>query len=148
MIYYGYETFREDTKTLVAAVRPYAPDALVSVARGGMMLGQFISYGLDLRNIHSVRVEAYDGEERRERATVLGHCDLSGAQRVLIVDDIVDSGMTLEALLESLRNAYPQAEFRTAAIFHKPSASLQPDFSVREATEWIDFFWESDLAGV
>ena len=142
MLYYSYEEFKNDTKTLIAAVREYDPDAIVAIARGGMMLG----YGLDLRNVQSIHVEAYDASERREEAEIFGHCDLEGAKRVLIVDDIVDSGMTLKALREHLEHAYPGVTFKAASLFFKPEASIQPDFTVKEATEWINFFWETDFS--
>lgn len=145
MVYYGYEEFRDDVQTLIAAVRGYNPDAVVAIARGGMMLGQLMGYGLDVRNVQSIHVEAYDDATRRECAEVFGRCELAGAKRVLIVDDIVDSGMTLQTLLERLRREYPAAEFRSASVFYKPTASVQPDFTVKEATEWIDFFWEADF---
>jgi xanthine phosphoribosyltransferase len=146
MLYYSYDEFKEDTKSLIEAVRPFKPDAVIAVARGGMMLGQLMGYGLDLRNVQSIHVEAYDGEARRKEASVLGSCDLEGVQRVVIVDDIVDSGMTLRALLDEFQEAYPGVEFKSASLFYKPSASVQPDFSVKEAKEWISFFWETDFA--
>jgi xanthine phosphoribosyltransferase len=146
MLYYSYDEFKNDTKTLIAAVREYDPDAIIAVARGGMMLGQLMGHGLNLRNVQSLRVEAYDDASRRERAEVFGSCDIKGAKRVLIVDDIVDSGMTLEALMAWLKTAYPDTQFKAASLFYKPTASLQPDFTVKEATEWINFFWESDFS--
>jgi len=146
MLYYGYEEFKNDTKVLIEAVRPFDPDAIIAVARGGMMLSQLLGHGLDLRNVQSLRVESYDDTARRDAAKIFGSCDLQGCKRVLIVDDIVDSGMTLAALLERLRRDHPQTEFRSAAIFYKPAASVQPDYRVKEATEWINFFWETDFA--
>lgn len=145
MVYYSYDEFKEDTNTLIAAVRGYNPDAVVAVARGGMMLGQLMGYGLDLRNVQSIHVEAYDGESQREKVDIFGQCELEGAERVLIVDDIVDSGMTLQALLERLQSEYPAVTFKSASIFYKPTASVQPDFTVKEAKEWINFFWEADF---
>lgn len=146
MIYYGYDEFKNDTRALIAAVRPFKPDAVVAVARGGMMLGQLMGYGLDLRNVQSIHVEAYDGEARRDKAVIMGECDLRGMERVVIVDDIVDSGMTLQALLEEFRAVYPDTVFKSASLFYKPTASVQPDFSVKEARDWINFFWETDFA--
>ncbi|MDX1296080.1 MAG: phosphoribosyltransferase family protein [Sulfurimonadaceae bacterium] len=145
MVYYSYDEFKEDTNNLIAAVRGYNPDAVVAVARGGMMLGQLMGYGLDLRNVQSIHVEAYDGEQQREKVDIFGQCDFDGVQRVLIVDDIVDSGMTLQTLLERLKAEHPAVTFKSASIFYKPTATVQPDFTVKEATEWINFFWEADF---
>jgi xanthine phosphoribosyltransferase len=145
MVYYSYDEFKEDTNNLIAAVRDYNPDAVVAVARGGMMLGQLMGYGLDLRNVQSIHVEAYDGEKQREKVDIFGQCDFKGVERVLIVDDIVDSGMTLQTLLERLQAQYPAVTFKSASIFYKPTATVQPDFTVKEAKEWINFFWEADF---
>lgn len=146
MLYYSYETFSDDVKALIQRVRPFQPEAIIAVARGGMMLGQLMGYGLNLRNIQSIHVEAYDDAKRREAAAIFGVCDIGDAKRVLVVDDIVDSGMTMQALLERLRTQHPQTEFKTASIFYKPEASLQPDFTLKEAEAWINFFWEVDFS--
>jgi xanthine phosphoribosyltransferase len=77
--------------------------------------------------------------------SISGQCDLSGSNHVLIVDDIVDSGQTLFSLMPLLREQNPLCEFKVATLFTKPTALLQPDFSLHEATDWIDFFWERDF---
>lgn len=100
---------------------------------------------LDVRNIQSIRIESYDESTRRKELTIFGECDFSVSKRVLIVDDIVDSGATLAALLPKLHARYPHIEFRVATLFTKSSAQVQPDFSLREATDWIDFYWERDF---
>ena len=66
-------------------------------------------------------------------------------KKVLIIDDIVDSGETMEEILKILKEKFPYVEFRLATLFYKKTAVLQPDYSVREATQWINFFWEEDL---
>ena len=44
-----------------------------------------------------------------------------------------------------LKDKFPGVEFKLATIFYKKTAVLQPDFCVKEAKGWIDFFWEADL---
>ena len=70
---------------------------------------------------------------------------MSEAKRVLILDDIVDSGETMEEILKILNEKFPTVEFKLATLFYKKTAVLQPDYSVKEATQWIDFFWETDV---
>ncbi|MEA3373358.1 MAG: phosphoribosyltransferase family protein [Campylobacterota bacterium] len=144
MINYAYEAFEKDTKCLIEQVKPYQPDLIVAIARGGMMLGQVMGYGLGVRNVQTIHVESYDGDCQRDSVSVYGSCDLSNAKRVLIVDDIVDSGETLQAVLETLQRSSPDVQIKTAALFYKSTASVSPDFKVREATEWIGFFWEKE----
>lgn len=144
MITYTYEHFLNDLHSLTHQCESFQADTILAIARGGVTLGHALTMSLDIRNLQTIRTESYDGSKQRENVTILGHCDLSHSQRVLIVDDIVDSGKTLTALLPILREEYPQIVFKTAALFTKPTALIQPDFSVHEATDWIDFFWERD----
>ena len=143
MLDYHYELFTEDVKKLVELTRSYDPDTIIAIARGGMMLGQMLAYGLKVRNVQTVHVESYDGETQRARVEVFGSCDLSRSRRVLIVDDIADSGKTLDALVKSL-GSHAGVAIKTAVIFYKKGSVVMPDYKLHEATEWINFFWEQD----
>jgi xanthine phosphoribosyltransferase len=145
MIHYEYNQFKNDVPSLAALCASFHPDTLVAVARGGMTLAHALSMALDVRNLQSIRIESYDGDHQRDTLTIQGECDLSLSKKVLIIDDIVDSGQTLDALLQYLRIRYPDIEFKSAAIYTKHSASIQPEYSLHEATDWIDFFWERDF---
>lgn len=144
MIYYPYDDFRRDVAALVPLLHPFAPDTLLAVARGGLTLTHALGMALNIRNLQSIRAESYDDTFQREEVTLSGKCDLSASKRVLVVDDIVDSGKTLAALMPLLRSAHPGIDFKSVALFTKSSALVQPDFSLHEAHDWIDFFWERD----
>ncbi len=146
MKYYGYDECKIDVRSLIEQSKNYDAQAIVAIARGGLMLGELMGYGLHIRNVQSLHVESYDDDIQRESVKIFGSCDLSGKKRVLIVDDIVDSGETMQAVMYHFRELYPQCDFKTAALFYKPSAVIQPDFFVKEAIGWIDFFWEVDFA--
>ena len=66
-------------------------------------------------------------------------------KKVVLIDDIVDSGESMVEILKILKNKFPKCEFKIATIFYKKTALIQADFTIREATEWIEFFWEVDL---
>jgi xanthine phosphoribosyltransferase len=148
MIYYDYKRFCTDVRCLSEQCEPFQADTVVAVARGGVTLGHALSMSLDIRNLQTIRSESYDGETQRESVTLSGKCDLSTSKRVLIVDDIVDSGKTLAMLIPFLRSEYPKCEFKTATLFTKHTSPVQPDFFLHEATDWIDFFWERDYLSV
>ncbi len=145
MIYYDYKRFCTDVQLLSEQCRHFEADTILAVARGGMTLAHALSMSLDIRNLQSIRTESYDGEVQRDTISISLTCDLSCSKRVLVVDDIVDSGKTLLALLPQLREENPHIDFKTAALFTKQTALTQPDFSLHEATDWIDFFWERDF---
>ena len=145
MIYYSYERFKIDVQTLSDECSAFKADTLLAIARGGMTLGHALSMALDIRNLQSIRCESYDDMAQRSTVSVIGECDFTQSERVLIVDDIVDSGKTLHILIPYLQERYPGIIFATAAIFTKPTALVQPDYSLHEALDWIDFFWERDF---
>ncbi len=145
MIAYKYEHFKNDLQHLSILCEPFQADTIIAVARGGMTLAHALAMALDIRNLQSIRIESYDGNCQRESVSISGQCDLSDSKHVLVVDDIVDSGKTLFYLMPLLHEQNPSCVFKIATLFTKPSALLQPDFSLHEATDWIDFFWERDF---
>lgn len=145
MIYYDYKRFCTDVQSLAKQCEPFEADTILAVARGGVTLSHALSMALDIRNLQSIRTESYDGEVQRDTIHIFDTCDLSHSTRILVVDDIVDSGQTLVHLMPILRSNYPDCEFKIATLFTKPTALMQPDFFLHEATDWIDFFWERDF---
>jgi len=145
MKHYEYDQFKNDIPALASLCTSFQPDTVIAVARGGMTLAHALSMALNIRNLQTIRCESYDGEQQRSSITIKGECDFSHSKRVLIVDDIVDSGKTIQALLNVLQSQYPEIIFQTVALFTKPTALIQPDFSLYEATDWIEFFWESNF---
>jgi xanthine phosphoribosyltransferase len=145
LIYYGYEEFRDDTRTLINEVKEFNPEIIVAIARGGLTIAHAMAEGLGIRAVESIRTELYDNTQKRDEICIYGECDLIKYTRVLVVDDIADSGETLEAVMQKLTNDNPHAEFKTATLFYKHTSLHQPDFKVKEAPGWIDFFWERDF---
>jgi xanthine phosphoribosyltransferase len=145
MIYYDYEQFKNDIPHLGRMCESFKPDTIIAVARGGMTLAHALSMLLNVRNLQSIRCESYDGDTQRSAITIFGECDFTHSKKILIVDDIVDSGQTLHALLPFLQSSNPDVLFKTASLFTKSTALIQPDFFLYEATDWIDFFWERDF---
>lgn len=143
--YYGYDEFRKDTQKLVNKCREYEPDILLAVARGGLTLAHLMAQALDMRNLYSLNSIHYEGELKLDTFNIFNIPDVSHAKRVLIIDDIVDSGETMQEILRVLHEKFPGVEFKLATLFYKKTAVLEPDYAVREANEWIDFFWEVDV---
>ncbi len=145
MKYYGYDDFKNDTLQLLAEVQPFQPEVIVGIARGGLTLAHAMSEGLSIREVQTIRTELYDATHKRESLSIFGGCDLKDHKRVLVVDDIADSGETLQAVMQNLESEFREITFRSATLFYKKSSVYKPHFWVNEADEWIDFFWESDF---
>lgn len=144
-LYYSYELFKEDTQKLVDSCRDYEPDILLAVARGGLTLAHLMAQALDMRNLYTLNSIHYEGELKLDTFNIFNIPDVSHAKKVLIIDDIVDSGETMQEIIKILNEKFPNVEFKLATLFYKKTAVLQPDYAVREANEWIDFFWEVDV---
>lgn len=143
--YYGYDEFKEDTQKLVDKCRDYEPDILLGVARGGLTLSHLMAQAMNMRNLYTLNSIHYEGELKLDSFNIFNIPDMSHAKRVLIIDDIVDSGESMQEIFKVLREKFPNTEFKLATLFYKPTALLQPDYTVKEADKWIDFFWEVDV---
>ena len=142
--YYSYEEFAQDAKELSTQLKAYEPDTLLAVARGGLTLGHFIAQALDTRRLFALNSIHYEKDKVLDTIEIFNIPDLSDAKKVVVIDDIVDSGVTLKEVLQRLEQMYPHCEFKLATIFYKPTAVIQADFKIKEAKQWIDFFWEVD----
>ena len=143
-----YEDFGRATRELAQEIcdSGFAPDIVLSIARGGFFLGAGLGYALGVKNAFSMSVEFYTGiDERLEMPVVLppvpSKVDLSGAV-VLIADDVADSGHTLKMVTEFC--AETVREVRSAVLYLKPQSVIVPDFFWKETDQWIDFPWSCE----
>ncbi len=142
--YYPYEEFVQDIKRLHQLLKEYEHDTLLAIARGGLTMGHFLANAMDTRRLFILNSIHYAGTKKLKSLEVFNIPDLSDAKKVLILDDIADSGETLVAVLERLSERYPNLRFNIATLFYKPNSLFRPDFTLKETTAWIDFFWEVD----
>lgn len=143
-----YELFGIAVRELAQQVvdSGYEPDLVLSIARGGLGLGMGLGYALDVKNLSAINVEFYTGvEERLELPVVLpptpDAVDLAGL-RVLIADDVADTGRTLEIVRDFCADHV--AEARIAVIYEKPWTLVRPDYAWRRTESWIDFPWSAE----
>ncbi len=142
--YYSYENFKKDTNQLIGEVKSFQAEAILSIARGGFTLSHAMAEGLNIRDVQSIRTELYDGECKREEIKLFGECNF-GVKRVLVVDDIADSGETLAFIMNYLKENFPTITFQSVTLFYKSTSIYEPDYWVNEAKNWIEFFWEKDF---
>ena len=145
MRFYSYDEFKIDVNTLAKELKPYRPDVILAVARGGMTIGHFLAEALDMRDLYAINSIHYEETRKLDTIDIFNMPDLSKAKKVVIVDDIIDSGETMIEIKKVLLKAYPNLELKVASIYYKEKALLRPDFAAREATEWIEFFWDFQI---
>ncbi|WP_347346648.1 phosphoribosyltransferase [Microbacterium sp.] len=132
---------RDLSRTIVAD--GFVPDVVVAIARGGLLPAGAIAYGLGVKNCGTINIEFYTGV-----GTVLDtpvvlppELDLAALEgrRVLLVDDVADSGRTLALAVELLHAR--GADVRSVVIYTKPTTIVQPHYSWKQTDLWIDFPW-------
>lgn len=139
--------FADASRELAQAVlgSGFVPEVVIAVARGGLLLAGAISYALGTKNCGSINVEFYTGVNERLPEPVLAEPMLDApalsGKRVLLVDDVSDSGHTLAKVLGILGEN--GAEVRTATLYTKPHTVLEPDFFFRKTAGWIVFPWSA-----
>jgi hypoxanthine phosphoribosyltransferase len=123
----------------------YRPDIILSIARGGLFVAGGLGYALDVKNLHVMNVEFYTGVgETLDMPVMLppvpSTVDLS-RRRVLVADDVADSGRTLKLVHDFCRAHV--AEVRTAVIYEKPRSLVKCEYVWRRTDRWIDFPWSA-----
>lgn len=145
MKFYSYEEFKVDVNMLAKEIKVYEPDVILAIARGGMTLGHFLAEALEMRDLYAINSIHYEETRKLDTIDIFNVPDLSRAKKVVIVDDIIDSGETMIEIKKVLSKQYPELDLKVAAIYYKEKALLRPDFAAREATEWIEFFWDFEI---
>lgn len=130
------------------------PTFLVAIWRGGAPIGITVQEVLEYHSIHAdhiaIRTSSYSGIDERQKTVRVHATDylvsrLSADDELLIVDDVFDSGHSLEAVIDDLtrrcRRNLPE-KIRIATVYYKPErrrTALMPDFFVHETSHWLVF---------
>lgn len=124
----------------------WLPDIVLGIARGGLLVAGAVAYALGVKNTFTMNVEFYTGvDERLDVPMILPPVpelvDLHDA-RVLIADDVADTGLTLALVKEFL--AGKVGEVRLAVLYEKPHSTVRCDYVWRRTDRWIEFPWSAD----
>ena len=116
---------------------------MVAITRGGMAPAMIVARELDIRTVDTISVKSYDWQKQAE-AELLKPPDaglMGDGTGILVVDDLVDTGKTLELV----RRLYPKAHFAT--VYAKPQGRSMVDTYITEVSQdtWIFFPWDMAL---
>jgi xanthine phosphoribosyltransferase len=145
----SWDQFHRDARALAWRLTGLGPfEAIVAITRGGLVAAAIVARELDLRLIESVCVVSYDHQTQGELKVIKGIAEsvarIGGGQgeRVLIVDDLVDTGRTAQIV----RALLPKAHFAT--VYAKPLGRPLVDTFITEVSQdtWIHFPWDTGLA--
>lgn len=139
----------------------FRPSFVVGIWRGGAPIGITVQevleyYGIDCDHI-AIRTSSYDGIDRQSKTVRVHAIDylvsrLTFEDRLLLIDDVFDSGRSLEAVIGELaarcRRNLP-GSIKVATVYYKPSrnrSKLVPDYYTRSTEQWLVF--PHELAGL
>ena len=130
----------------IVADDSYQPDIILAIARGGLFVAGSLGYALSVKNLYVMNVEYYTGVDERLEVPValppyLDSIDLRNA-RVLIADDVADTGATLAHVYEFCKNEV--AEVRSAVLYEKSPSIIKCEYVWKRTDQWINFPWSSD----
>jgi len=119
-----------------------APEVVVAVSRGGYVPARILCDQLGVRALGSFQVESYAGigKAREPRITAPLSTEV-GRMAVLLVDDVSDSGSSLQAARGHV-SAFGPSSLRVATLHVKPWTTYRPDYWVEETDAWIVYPWE------
>jgi hypoxanthine phosphoribosyltransferase len=130
----------------------YMPDLIVAIGRGGYVPGRLISDFLLFNDLTSMKIEHYArAADMRAEAKIRFpiSVDITG-KKVLVVDDLTDTGQTLSLAVDYVWSLKP-ADVRTAVLQHKICSTFVPDFYAQKIIRWrwVIYPWAryEDLAG-
>jgi hypoxanthine phosphoribosyltransferase len=121
----------------------FNPELIVGVSRGGWIPARIISDLIGTKKIVNITVEFYVGIAKTKSEPLISETFSHSIEnkRILIVDDLTDTGASLKLVKLNLekKNAL---DVRTATVYHKPWSIIVPNYYGKETRKWVVFPWE------
>jgi xanthine phosphoribosyltransferase len=143
----SWDQIHRDARALAWRLQGEAPEggwrAVVAITRGGMAPAMIVARELDIRTVDTISVKSYNHQEQTApRIIKVPDMEIVGdGAGVLIVDDLVDTGRTLEVVRATMPRAH------VATVYAKPMGRAQVDTFITEVSQdtWIFFPWDMAL---
>ncbi len=135
-----WDQLHRDARTLASTLMDRAPfRGIVAVTRGGLIPAAIVARELECRLVESISIVSYDEEVQGEPRVLKPATAAGDGEGFLIIDDLVDSGVTAKVVRELL----PKAHF--ACLYAKPAGQRMADTWVVEVPQetWILFPWDT-----
>lgn len=144
----SWDQIHRDSRALAWRLEKMAPDggewkAIVAITRGGMAPAMIVARELDIRTVDTISIKSYDHQQQSEAKVLKSPDDsiVGDGTGILIIDDLVDTGKTLEVV----KSRYPKAHIAT--VYAKPKGRPMVDTYITEVSQdtWIFFPWDMAL---
>ncbi|WP_440059933.1 phosphoribosyltransferase [Thermogladius sp. 4427co] len=121
----------------------FKPDMLVAIAKGGYIPARILSDFLGISQIGLIEIKFYKEVGKTREKPVVYQISLKDIEdsNILVVDDVVDSGRTMQTALNLLSN-FSARDVRSLAIYVKKWSPMLPDYYWEITDKWVVFPWE------
>lgn len=122
----------------------FHPDAIVAIGRGGLIPARILSDILSVKPLYVITLSSYTGIGEREKTIKLIQSiekKLVFGKKILLVDDIADSGESLSFAIKYLNNLEIH-DLRIATLHYKKTSCIIPNFFAQTDDRWIVYPWE------
>lgn len=134
------------------SLRHWKPDIIIAIAKGGLIPARLIARRLSVSKILSFGISFYDNNDVKMDSPIiyqsLNDCKhlLTPDTKILIVDDIADTGESIVACVNHLYKdlGIPGTNVKTCCMFYKPQSYVIPGyyFDAVDPETWVTFVWE------
>lgn len=136
-INYSWGQFQKDCETLAKKVQVEEFDCIVGITRGGMFVASMIAEINGKKELYSIGYNSYKNTSQSEiRQTTKIHQELKN-KKILLCDDIADTGKTLE-------RAYLDLEARgnvvyTCTLHYSKKTCIMPNYKIKKMEGWVEY---------
>ena len=127
-----------ETIRLYNRIANFHPDLIIGLSRRGLVPARLFCDYLHIKTCYTIKVDHWDLKEKKDGQAKLTHklnIDLTD-KRILIADDITDTGQSMELAKEHIKELNPK-KIKTATLLHIKTSKYKPDFYWEE----IDWSW-------
>lgn len=150
-LFISWEELEQLTKKLAQEVQDssYEPDAVVGISRGGLPISVRVSHLLDLP-MGIVKADHYEGdgyETKKDEVVIEGELiDKSIQGKLLVIDDVTDTGKTLKAVCGKLKKHEEVEKIKSGVLHEKTHSIIKPDYCAYPTfvDKWIVYPFEKD----
>jgi xanthine phosphoribosyltransferase len=136
-IFYRWEDFDRDCRELAEIIKINKVEytKIIAVTRGGLFVAGMMSHFLKRVPIDTVCLSSYDGDNQGKMNILKRN---GSDEKVLICDDVVDTGNTAK----ELREMYPNGKLVVLHYKSLKSPGVKPDYFISDTNDWIVYPWE------
>ena len=141
-IWYKWNEMRRDVNTLCRTISldKFDPQVIVGISRGGLTPGVMMSHWMQ-KPFKPIKTSLRDFPEWED------YLPKKTDERVLIIDDICDSGETFQKISDFIKERGMKVEVRFASLWWNNEVDFEPHYYVQECAKdsegiWIHFPWE------